>query len=174
MNDLLQAVVLSGTGTGANIGRPVAGKTGTTSDYLDAWFVGYTPDLVTGVWIGCDDNEDLDGMTGGALPASVWQIFMSAATNGTPVKHFEGSRRIVAKPVKEVLDPNSKNKPDPRDKNGKGGKAQTPGNAVKPAGQEPENEIREPAVKKTGRSRSGSGPDTDTARTNRPLNWRRG
>lgn len=148
MNDLLQAVVLSGTGTGANIGRPVAGKTGTTSDYLDAWFVGYTPDLVTGVWIGCDDNEDLDGMTGGALPASVWQIFMSAATDGTPVKHFEGSRRIVEKPVKELLDPNSKNKPDPRDKNGKSGKNQTPGNAVKSAGQDTKKESREPAVER--------------------------
>lgn len=148
MNDLLQAVVLSGTGTGANIGRPVAGKTGTTSDYLDAWFVGYTPDLVTGVWIGCDDNEDLDGMTGGALPASVWQIFMSAATDGMPVKHFEGSRRIVEKPVKELLDPNSKNKPDPRDKNGKSGKNQTPGNAVKSAGQDTRKESREPAVER--------------------------
>lgn len=148
MNDLLQAVVLSGTGTGANIGRPVAGKTGTTSDYLDAWFVGYTPDLVTGVWIGCDDNEDLDGMTGGALPASVWQIFMSAATDGTPVKHFEGSRRIVEKPVKELLDPNSKNKPDPRDKNGKSGKNQTPGNAVKPAEQDTGKKSREPAVER--------------------------
>lgn len=148
MNDLLQAAVLSGTGTGANIGRPAAGKTGTTSDYLDAWFVGYTPDLVTGVWIGCDDNEDLDGMTGGALPASVWQIFMSAATGGTPVKHFEGSRRIVAKPVKEVLDPNSKNKPDPRDRNGKNGKNQTPGNAVNPAGQDSRKETREPAAER--------------------------
>lgn len=148
MNDLLQPVVLSGTGTGANIGRPAAGKTGTTSDYLDAWFMGYTPDLVTGVWIGCDDNENLDGMTGGALPASVWQIFMSAATNGTPVKHFGGSRRTVAKPVKEVLDPNSKNKPDLRDKTGKSGKNQMPGNEVKPAGQNIKEETRESAVER--------------------------
>ena len=129
MNDMLQSVVLAGTGTGANIGRPAAGKTGTTSDYLDAWFVGYTPDLVTGVWIGCDDNEDLDGMTGGNLPASIWQIFMSAATKGTPVKYFDGSRRTVTKPVKEILDPKSKGKNDPKAKNGKDGKTPTQTNA---------------------------------------------
>ena len=133
MNDMLQAVVLAGTGTGANIGRPAAGKTGTTSDYLDAWFVGYTPDLVTGVWIGCDDNEDLDGMTGGTLPASIWQIFMSAATEGTPVKYFDGGRRSVAQPVKEILDPNSKNKKDPKAKTGKDGKATAKDAAAKPA-----------------------------------------
>ncbi len=90
LTDMLQGVLTRGTGTGAAIGRPAAGKTGTTSDYCDAWFVGYTADLVAGVWIGCDDNSDLDGMTGGNLPASVWQAFMEKATAGMPVRQFEG------------------------------------------------------------------------------------
>ena len=89
LTSMLQGVITQGTGTGAAIGRPAAGKTGTTSDYCDAWFVGYTTDLVAGVWIGCDDNSDLDGMTGGNLPASVWQAFMEKATANMPVRQFE-------------------------------------------------------------------------------------
>ena len=91
LTDMLQGVVNRGTGTGANIGRPAAGKTGTTSDYLDAWFVGYTPDLVAGVWVGCDDNTDLGGMTGGNLPATIWHDFMIAAVAEMPVHSFEGA-----------------------------------------------------------------------------------
>lgn len=90
LTGMLQGVVQRGTGTGANIGRPAAGKTGTTSDYLDAWFVGYTADLVAGVWIGCDDNSDLDGMTGGTMPATIWRLFMSQAVKDMPVKQFDG------------------------------------------------------------------------------------
>ena len=89
LTSMLQGVIARGTGTGAAIDRPAAGKTGTTSDYCDAWFVGYTTDLVAGVWIGCDDNSDLDGMTGGNLPASVWQAFMEKATANMPVRQFE-------------------------------------------------------------------------------------
>lgn len=90
LTSMLMGVVQRGTGTRANIGRPAAGKTGTTSDYLDAWFVGYVPDLVCGVWVGCNDNASLGGMTGGATPAVIWKAFMSKALNGTPVKQFEG------------------------------------------------------------------------------------
>lgn len=90
LTSMLMGVVQRGTGTRANIGRPAAGKTGTTSDYLDAWFVGYVPDLVCGVWVGCDDNASLGGMTGGTTPAVIWKAFMSKALNGTPVKQFEG------------------------------------------------------------------------------------
>lgn len=90
LTSMLMGVVQRGTGTRANIGRPAAGKTGTTSDYLDAWFVGYVPDLVCGVWVGCDDNASLGGMTGGATPAVIWKAFMSKALNGTPAKQFEG------------------------------------------------------------------------------------
>ena len=62
---MLRDVIRAGTGRRASIGRPAAGKTGTTSDYHDAWFVGYTPDLVASVWIGNDDNTSLGGIYGG-------------------------------------------------------------------------------------------------------------
>ncbi|MDD6383323.1 MAG: penicillin-binding protein 1A [Selenomonadaceae bacterium] len=91
LTSMLQDVIKSGTGRGANIGRPAAGKTGTTSDYHDAWFVGYTPDLVTGVWIGNDDNTSMGMMTGGMLPASIWKSFMTDALKGMPAKDFDGS-----------------------------------------------------------------------------------
>ena len=76
LDSMLQGVVSHGTGTRANIGGHVAGKTGTTSEYHDAWFVGYVPDLVVGVWIGTDDNQTMGTMTGGTLPADIWRIFM--------------------------------------------------------------------------------------------------
>jgi len=91
-NDILQQVVSSGTGTGARIGRPQAGKTGTTEDHADAWFVGYTPDLVTAVWVGYPQGRiSMSGMTGGSLPASIWQEFMSKALEDTPPTPFPES-----------------------------------------------------------------------------------
>lgn len=106
LTDMLQGVVVRGTGTGANIGRPAAGKTGTTSDYLDAWFVGYTPDLVAGVWVGCDDNTDLGGMTGGNLPATIWHDFMIAAVAEMPVRAFEGASGSRSDTVRELREEN--------------------------------------------------------------------
>lgn len=91
MTNMLVDVIQRGTGTRANIGRPAAGKTGTTSDYHDAWFVGYTPDLVAGVWIGNDSVSDLHGMAGGTTPAVIWRSFMLKAHTGLPVRNFEGS-----------------------------------------------------------------------------------
>ncbi|MBN2168044.1 MAG: PBP1A family penicillin-binding protein [Actinobacteria bacterium] len=88
-NKILQKVVSSGTGTGANIGRPQAGKTGTTEDNADAWFVGYTPDLVTAVWVGYPQGRiSMGGMTGGNLPASIWRSFMSKALEDVPATAF--------------------------------------------------------------------------------------
>lgn len=84
MNDLLSGVISYGTGARANIGRPAAGKTGTTSDYRDAWFMGYTPDLVTGVWVGNDNNQPMKKVTGGTLPAPIWAGFMRVALADTP------------------------------------------------------------------------------------------
>ena len=84
MNEMLMSVVQNGTGRGGAIGRPAAGKTGTTSDYKDAWFVGYTPDLVTGVWVGNDDNTPMKKVTGGTLPAPIWRGFMRDALANTP------------------------------------------------------------------------------------------
>ncbi|GAA0612835.1 penicillin-binding protein 1A [Brevundimonas kwangchunensis] len=79
-NQMLRGVVSSGTGRSAAIaGRDLAGKTGTTSDYKDAWFVGYTGGFVTAVWVGKDDNTPMRGVTGGAAPAAIWKGFMEAA-----------------------------------------------------------------------------------------------
>ena len=80
LNQMLRGVMTSGTGRSAAIaGRDVAGKTGTTSDYKDAWFVGYTGGFVTAVWVGKDDNTAMRGVTGGSSPAAIWKAFMEAA-----------------------------------------------------------------------------------------------
>ncbi len=91
LTDMLQTVIKNGTGRKADIGRPAAGKTGTTSNYHDAWFVGYTPDLVAGVWMGNDDNTPMHGVMGGQLPAEIWKAFMQKALAQTPAKNFDGS-----------------------------------------------------------------------------------
>ena len=80
LNQMLRGVMTSGTGRSAAIaGRDTAGKTGTTSDYKDAWFVGYTGGFVTAVWVGKDDNSPMRGVTGGSSPAAIWKGFMEAA-----------------------------------------------------------------------------------------------
>ena len=89
LTSMLEDVVNKGTGKGAQIGRPAAGKTGTTSDYKDAWFVGYTPDLVASVWIGNDDNTTTNGIMGGTIPAATWATFMSRALENVPVHDFD-------------------------------------------------------------------------------------
>jgi penicillin-binding protein 1A len=86
MNEMMQGVIGHGTGVGAALPRPAAGKTGTTQDYRDAWFVGYTADLVAGVWLGNDDDKPMNGVTGGWLPALAWRRFMLAATQSMPVR----------------------------------------------------------------------------------------
>lgn len=85
LNDLLRGVIERGSGRAAAIGRPAAGKTGTTSDYRDAWFVGYTPDLVAAVWVGNDDNSPTKKVSGAGLPSLIWRSFMSDAMKGRPV-----------------------------------------------------------------------------------------
>ena len=79
MLDLLSSVVRGGTGTAARLDRPVGGKTGTSEDYRDGWFVGFTSDLVVGVWVGNDDNSPMNGVVGGSVPAAIWHDFVGAA-----------------------------------------------------------------------------------------------
>ena len=86
MDRMLEGVVGHGTGRAAALKRPTAGKTGTTQDYRDAWFIGYTADLVTGVWFGNDDDSPTRRVTGGSLPARTWHAFMAAAEQGRPVR----------------------------------------------------------------------------------------
>ena len=96
MNQLLSGVIEHGTGRAAQIGRPAAGKTGTTQDYRDALFVGYTADLVAGVWFGNDDNTPMNKVTGGSLPAHTWHNFMLEATRTQPVRPLPAAPAVVA------------------------------------------------------------------------------
>jgi len=82
MNQMLAGVMRRGTGRAAQLGRPAAGKTGTSQEHRDAWFVGWTPDLVAGVWVGNDDGTPTRQVTGGALPARLWKGFMTEALAG--------------------------------------------------------------------------------------------
>lgn len=89
LTNVLQGVVNGGTGKAAQIGRPAAGKTGTTSSERDVWFVGYTPQLATAVWIGNDNNRPLGGgATGGGFAAPIWRNFMLKALKNEPVRYF--------------------------------------------------------------------------------------
>ncbi|ACK64323.1 penicillin-binding protein, 1A family [Rippkaea orientalis PCC 8801] len=91
---VLQGVITSGTGRAANIGRPAAGKTGTTDSERDVWFVGYVPQLATAVWIGDDANRVLGrGVTGGGNAAPIWRNFMQQALKSEPVKHFPAASK---------------------------------------------------------------------------------
>ena len=88
---MMQGVVQRGTGTpaGKGLNRPIAGKTGTTQDFADAWFTGFTPDLVTAVWVGFDTPASLgDNETGGAVAAPIWHDYMATALAGRPVLAF--------------------------------------------------------------------------------------
>ncbi len=89
MNSVLRSVIVSGTGKEAQIGRPAAGKTGTTSSERDVWFVGYVPQLSVAIWVGRDDNRRLaHGVTGGQYAAPIWRNFMYRALDGVPVEYF--------------------------------------------------------------------------------------
>ncbi|MCS7164084.1 MAG: penicillin-binding transpeptidase domain-containing protein, partial [Thermodesulfovibrio sp.] len=90
ITEMLKDVVIYGTGTRANIGRPVAGKTGTSNDFKDAWFIGYTPQLVAGVWVGYDDMRKSlgQGEAGGRVAAPIWAQFMKEALSKTQPQDF--------------------------------------------------------------------------------------
>ncbi len=89
MTDLLQAAVQTGTGRAAQIGRPVAGKTGTTSSNKDGWFIGFSSGVTTGVWMGRDDAKAVPGLQGGRAPAQAFAGFMRYAVKDRPVEEFE-------------------------------------------------------------------------------------
>ena len=87
MNGMMTETLAIGTARKASLpGWPAAGKTGTSQDFRDAWFIGYTAHLVTGVWLGNDDNSPTKHVTGGSLPAEIWSDFMRSAHQGLPVE----------------------------------------------------------------------------------------
>lgn len=101
VTDVLVDVVTHGTGNGAALARPVAGKTGTTNDSIDAWFVGYTPEQSTAIWVGNLDNSPMGDVTGGALPAPMWGSYVGQLLDGTEPTPFpapvrEGLRELWA------------------------------------------------------------------------------
>jgi penicillin-binding protein 1A len=98
VNLMMAGVIDHGTGKSAKIGRPAAGKTGTTNDYRNAWFMGFTGDLVCGVWLGNDDNSPMKRITGGSLPAATWKAFMLDALKDKPSRAPPGFERRSPSP----------------------------------------------------------------------------
>jgi len=96
LNYMMRGVVQRGTGQGANIpGYDIVGKTGTTNDFKDAWFLGYTPNLLAVAWVGNDDNSSMHNVTGGWIPAQMWRMFMSHALPKLPKEFFPYPRGMV-------------------------------------------------------------------------------
>ncbi|HZD74227.1 MAG TPA: transglycosylase domain-containing protein, partial [Actinomycetota bacterium] len=126
VTDVLKGVVRGGTGTAAQIGRPEAGKTGTTQDFRDAWFVGFTPQLSTAVWMGNleqeEPMEDVGGIrvTGGSYPARIWHDFMAAALAGQPALDWTQPQGSLGFSVGPATDGNQGGDRRPRDR-GRGG-----------------------------------------------------
>jgi len=94
MTDLLQTAVSTGTGRAAQIGRPVAGKTGTTSSNKDGWFLGFSSGITTGVWMGRDDAKAVPGLQGGTAPARAFAAFMRYAVKDRPVEQFKTDLKL--------------------------------------------------------------------------------
>lgn len=95
LTDVMRGVINNGTGRAAQIGRPAAGKTGTTSSERDIWFVGYVPQLATAVWVGNDNYRPLGhGATGGTFVAPIWRAFMQQALQGVQVEHFRSASKF--------------------------------------------------------------------------------
>jgi penicillin-binding protein 1A len=90
MGNMMAATIVWGTGKAAQPGRAAAGKTGTSQDFRDGWFVGFTAELVTGVWFGNDDSTPMDKVTGGSLPAQLWGRVMRRGLDGLPQRPLPG------------------------------------------------------------------------------------
>lgn len=162
MVKMMEGVIARGTGRTANIGRPMAGKTGTSDDYRDAWLVAFTPDVVTGVWVGNDDNSTMPHMTGGALPAAIWKAFMKPYMASRPAQDFD---LAYSKPLEDsdFLTYNIKNLSDKES-----------GNGAPVAQQDPEGLPLDPSLDPgaAGPAANDGGPLSPTeAQASQPGNW---
>jgi penicillin-binding protein 1A len=102
MNYMLSKALEEGTGKAANFNRPVAGKTGTSQNNRDAWFIGYSADLISGVWMGNDNQDRMKNITGGGLPAKAWREFMLAAHARTPVRSLPSNSELLVPSIIEA------------------------------------------------------------------------
>lgn len=138
--NMMQDVFVSGTASGMGIGRQAAGKTGTTDTYIDAWFVGYTPNLSTAVWVGDDNNKPMNYMDGSGAPLSIWHDFMVNALASAPAASFVNPGVTVPpEPVIKQDPKDGKDKKKDKDKDKNKGKD----SAVI---EEEEDETQEPSV----------------------------
>lgn len=121
--NMMEDVLVSGTAGGMGIGRPAAGKTGTTDTFVDAWFVGFTPDLCTAVWVGDDSNKPMNYMYGSSTPLSIWHDFMIKALAATPKSSFVNPGVNIPSEPKIEQDDDKKDKDkDKAKEDGKTGK----------------------------------------------------
>lgn len=97
LHDMLGAVIVRGTGRTAALGRPAAGKSGTSQAFRDAWFIGYTGDLIAGVWLGNDDGRPMKRVTGGGAPARIWKAVMAGAERGSVAAPLVAPRSTVTR-----------------------------------------------------------------------------
>ena len=105
MNRMMRLVVTDGTGTRASFpGFNIAGKTGTSQDYRDAWFIGYTSELIAGVWVGNDDNSPTNKVTGGLVPAMIWHDVMEPAHQGLTPRPLPGAPQVALSGPATVTD----------------------------------------------------------------------
>ena len=102
VTEALRGVIESGTGTAADLGRPAAGKTGTTQDNVDAWFAGYVPGYTAVVWMGHPQPTPMEGVTGGGMPAEIWHRFMTAAMDGREPQDFPDPPDDLLRPAPDA------------------------------------------------------------------------
>jgi len=107
LKGMMNGVTEFGTGQGARFGPPIAGKTGTSQDFRDAWFMGFSDMFIAGVWVGNDDNKSMKRVTGGSIPVRIWRETMAAAHNSAKGRGFSTSTPVVAAGYNDSYDPSS-------------------------------------------------------------------
>jgi penicillin-binding protein 1A len=130
---------MTGTGAGARIGRPVAGKTGTTTLNKDGWFLGFSSGLTTGIWMGRDDSKVVPGLQGGRAPARAFHDFMARAVASRPVENFEIKVELPEWATPEPDQETWFNAPEDRSMVDEDGSAPAPGPAAAPSPQPDES-----------------------------------